>query len=776
MAVMHGVLLSVLAIPIADAARVRMDSELEAQLDVDNDPKTVEDVAETSKKRWNYVCGGYVKGKHEGRVSFPVTAGPKSVEMCQSFCSAHTLCNFITFEVGSKKCWMERMPNKPDLSSCDNKSTALSYWSDESVEIVSPPQIKWQRICKGWLDWKKGKARGTQIGREGLKKIGGIKDMKRCRRKCDQHVWCNFAIFDAHNKKCMLEATPLKPSKGDCARASGIEAWWRGETDEPEKEEPANPDGADDEAPPCNETSWPDLDHGLSCGPCKVLVNNFGSKYGGSCNNYCQSMSRTCLGAWEEAGDSCEVLSEIGCNNTLESTSDAICECSKASTTVTTTVVRVKLKWAKKHGGSCGRSRRKFKLTTGNETKDLGCFYKCESNLKVPMVASAQKGLALDDTTLHWCPNRAHFVWPNTREMVTSFRMFKAWSPGWNEAYLDKRRAWKSLAKHLKASGGKVLVGTQISCSEKGDDEDWENVKEMMQIFGPDRIMGLAIGNELELLWTKESTYGDKLPECLDRIWNQSYFLNKFHSRVKEMDELGEGFSEIKVTSVFGAFILAEPGWPFYNRKTERIAHVGDFINNVTKAKEHNISSRYVHTVNIYPYFEDHFITHDDPSAETPTCSKALAKSVCFDSPDPEQCMFTWMIGRLRRRLHALGDANSTLWIGETGWSSPQAHTLDTKMAYCDQWSTPKSSADYYSNFLKWDMTMAGRYRGPDHIFYFTMRDSTNFGKQEGFGLVGDGDPSSWCNKVDCKLKKKSLNITRVPLLKKYDEKKEEAL
>jgi hypothetical protein len=36
----------------------------------------------------------------------------------------------------------------------------------------------------------------------------------------------------------------------------------------------------------CNEAAWPDLDHGLICGECKVLVNHFSSKYF-SCDGAC---------------------------------------------------------------------------------------------------------------------------------------------------------------------------------------------------------------------------------------------------------------------------------------------------------------------------------------------------------------------------------------------------------------------------------------------------------------------------------------------------------
>lgn len=393
---------------------------------------------------------------------------------------------------------------------------------------------------------------------------------------------------------------------------------------------------------------------------------------------------------------------------------------------------------------------------------DKGCFYKCESDLQFPVVASSKKGMDLDDTTLHWCPDNMHWHWPNTNEPVTSFRMFKAWAGWWNEPYAaQKEVAWQSLARYLKASQGTVLVGTQISCNETEDDADWENVKAMVKIFGPEQIMGLAIGNELELLWTKHDVIGDTLPECLDRIWHQEYFLKKFHARVKEFDSLGDGFKNVKVTSVFGGFILATPGYPFYDRGDDNIARVLPFLQNVTK----EYGERYAHTLNIYPFFEPK-ATYDD-DAEPPTCDKALRLAKCFEGADGSEsddvhfgdkdCIFIWMLRRMRERLDALGNASSTLWIGETGWSSPKPETLSTKMAWCSDWSTTQSFAEYYANFLNWDMNMPGtKYKGPDHVFYFSMRDSSNFGLTEGFGLVGDGDSAQWCSNTTCKLQQSS--------------------
>jgi len=76
----------------------------------------------------------------------------------------------------------------------------------------------------------------------------------------------------------------------------------------------------------CQEQNWPDLDHNLVCGDCKVLVDNFQTSYGGTCSQYCANLGRSCVGAWDEVNDSCSELSTMTCDQVLAS-SDAICEC-----------------------------------------------------------------------------------------------------------------------------------------------------------------------------------------------------------------------------------------------------------------------------------------------------------------------------------------------------------------------------------------------------------------------------------------------------------------
>ena len=76
-----------------------------------------------------------------------------------------------------------------------------------------------------------------------------------------------------------------------------------------------------------DEDTWLDLDHGLVCGDCKVLVANMTTKYS-TCSSYCRAIGRTCTGAWEEEDEDCRVKSTEDCQHDFGNyTSDAICEC-----------------------------------------------------------------------------------------------------------------------------------------------------------------------------------------------------------------------------------------------------------------------------------------------------------------------------------------------------------------------------------------------------------------------------------------------------------------
>merc|ERR1719281_2395324 len=132
---------------------------------------------------------------------------------------------------------------------------------------------------------------------------------------------------DYRTTPVVTEDTVISVSFGVCPLATTASA--------PTSPEPADTVKATSAPTGCDEAAWPDKDHGLVCGECKVLVNRFNSFYG-SCDGYCSSIGRVCTGAWEEDGDKCTVKYAMECNQEVSS-SDAICECGEAGTTVNAT-------------------------------------------------------------------------------------------------------------------------------------------------------------------------------------------------------------------------------------------------------------------------------------------------------------------------------------------------------------------------------------------------------------------------------------------------------
>lgn len=336
------------------------------------------------------------------------------------------------------------------------------------------------------------------------------------------------------------------------------------------------------------------------------------------------------------------------------------------------------------------------------------------------VVEPSKKGLAVDDVTFWTCPNRMVGTWPLTSEPVKTIRLYHA---GWASS-------WASFAPYLWSTGARVLLGTRISCDEAADDADWGRAKAFMRLVGSRYIMGLSIGNEIDLL-----QYNGASADCLGHMWAGGYYARKFHERVAEMDEMGLLFSMIPVTAVFAGNSFG--GDPFL--QTPR-AGVLDFLRNVTEV----YGARYAFSFNLYPYF--------DPANRldvgTPDqCSLALARSMCFGSTG--RCALSNSIAQARVKMQQLtGDNDRRLWLGETGWASHVCSSLatDHEMRRCPDYSSQAAQSLYYDNFLSWDLS-AGVEGGVDHVFYFTVRDIERVadGFNESFGLL------SSCTNHACK-------------------------
>mmetsp|Transcript_12589 Transcript_12589/g.28502 ORF Transcript_12589/g.28502 Transcript_12589/m.28502 type:complete len:424 (-) Transcript_12589:139-1410(-) len=371
--------------------------------------------------------------------------------------------------------------------------------------------------------------------------------------------------------------------------------------------------------------------------------------------------------------------------------------------------------------------------------EDKGVFppFNCKSDLKITGLARmASKGLAIDSSTAG-CSDKIPQKWPNTNEPVKALRIFRANEDGWANPEILRFR--NTIANYAIRANAKVLVGTQITCDETADDEDWKHVRELLKVLGPKHVMGLAVGNEIDLLWQKAGVDSG----CLTRMWGNpwvpgsGYLLKKLQNRIAEARTL-LGTQEIYVTSVFTASILWSAGaMPFQDDYHAK-------INTLIKKLHDGGETRWAYTMNFYPYF-DPTLTMD---ADNVHCTKALEVAKCFNLAS---CKGTINLLEARKRMKMFTQkygqaATSPFWVGEVGWSAPQASTLHTTMENCVDFSSYQTLYQYYSNFLKWDLSVPGA-APPDMVFYFTARDSSNFGNVEHFGLMES------CASSTCKLR-----------------------
>jgi len=161
---------------------------------------------------------------------------------------------------------------------------------------------------------------------------------------------------------------------------------------------------------------------------------------------------------------------------------------------------------------------------------------------------------------------------------------------------------------------------------------------------------------------------------------------------------------------------------------------------------------RFIFSLNSYGYFDIDAMLDEGTSDQ---CTAALKRALCLHTKNLEDCYLPSQIAEFRRRMQMVSDLENggKLWLGETGWSSPRASTLggtaqdlSHDMSNCPAWSSYESFEQYYENFLSWDLSLPAGVAPPDHVFYFSIRDSSNFGNVEGFGLIGGDDESEWCD------------------------------
>jgi len=364
--------------------------------------------------------------------------------------------------------------------------------------------------------------------------------------------------------------------------------------------------------------------------------------------------------------------------------------------------------------------------------------FTCESEVQITGVQQmSNKGLCIDDTSLFSCSDKLVQNWPHTDLPVSYVRLFKAFRPEDSEAVTTRAR--ENFVHYVKTNNIKVLVGSQITCSEDDDDKDWGYVKLMLEALGKDHVLALAVGNELDLLHTQSEA--DCPPGCLDKIWG-GHLHNQTISRIQwARDTLGN--PDLPVTSVFTGGILWDFTSPTIFPDSDKVG-LTKYLTQLFDSGEKN----FVFVLNIYPIFDPTLKTDEGDDSQ---CEKAIRQTSCYDDFD---CSTPINLQTARTKVNqflagnpAWGMQNAPLWIGEMGWSSPKMPTYDGAMGSCPAFWSKSMMHKYYKNFLQWDLTISPYNEDPpEMVFYFTMRDSTNFGNEEHFGLVES------CESTSCKI------------------------
>jgi len=363
--------------------------------------------------------------------------------------------------------------------------------------------------------------------------------------------------------------------------------------------------------------------------------------------------------------------------------------------------------------------------------------------------------MCIDDESLFGCPEKLLQNWPHTEEPIQYVRLFKAFRPKDSEE--DTTRARENFVQYVKANNIKVLVGSQISCNETEDEKDWGYVQKMIKALGKEHVLALAVGNELD-----QPNYLNGLPDaehkqCSERVWGGAnnvpgYLFNKTVDRIdwarKTIDN-----AELPVTTVVTGSVVwtNTEGAHFQEDETVSGVKFQSYLTQVFQSGE----KHFVFVMNFYPIFDPNLL----PDESDPTrCDGAMKQANCYDHE--WSCKTNVNAIQGRKLMNNFFTSNAALgikeeeaaawplWIGELGWSAPKPATYSGALKNCDDFFSNHMLYSNYKNFLEWDLDLhsSDPVHPPDIVFYFTMRDASNFGNPEHFGLVES------CTSTSCKL------------------------
>ena len=254
--------------------------------------------------------------------------GRFTLEQCKQECFQESQCEGIVMPQGEggdepKKCWLRRNVKKWQCIG----GSPYNFWKrpGASIETVAPnpTEIEANQCCDGYEKWPDLDNGKTCEGCTALVLTAPYEG--RCDKYCESFGHVCYSAAEEVEEGCEVKYTGDcdKPIEGtsdmlcSCRKKQTV--------DEPSCDWPGPPKPQTECCTDFN--SWPDVDNGVTCGNCMALV--LAEKYGGRCDQYCESFGQVCVKAAEEQEENCEVKYEVPCNQAITGTSDILCQCGK---------------------------------------------------------------------------------------------------------------------------------------------------------------------------------------------------------------------------------------------------------------------------------------------------------------------------------------------------------------------------------------------------------------------------------------------------------------
>jgi hypothetical protein len=240
---------------------------------------------------------------------------------------------------------------------------------------------------------------------------------------------------------------------------------------------------------------------------------------------------------------------------------------------------------------------------------------------------------------------------------------------------------------------------------------DWAML--LIKKMGKDRIMGVAIGNEMDD--TKYVYPAD--------FWSPDGAYVQWVKKVaKTLNDAG--FEDVPLTTAWTAGIIVK---------------IDGELRPMLQALHDEFKSRWVWAYNPYSIW-----SHDLwPTSQT-DCQAKTAAAIDVEFFKSSSVLYRDKVAKLVK------SNDYKLWLTEAGWSAPAVSSQQSFASFCSEWGSLDTLFKFYQGLMAWDLTLGGGH-DVDHLFMFTMRDVPRM--NERFGMIAK------CGDKACKVGSSNLVV-----------------